>query len=66
MRLHITAGSPSDEEVAAVTVALLGLAAAAPHPSAPAESAWAVAARMEALGMTRFVSAADPRLQRPG
>jgi hypothetical protein len=60
--IHVTAGNPTDEEIAAVTVAVLGLGtggAPAPVHRAPA---WARAARFEAVGQTPFVASNDPRL----
>ncbi|HUG83324.1 MAG TPA: acyl-CoA carboxylase epsilon subunit [Euzebya sp.] len=65
-RIILTAGRPSTEEVAAVTAALAGMAAATPPPSASGRSpAWARAARQEAVGQAPFTDASDPRLQAP-
>lgn len=60
--IHVTAGNPTDEELAAVTVAVLGLGTgSAPEPVHRAP-AWARAARFEAIGQAPFIASNDPRL----
>lgn len=63
IRLQFTAGSPTDEEIAAVTATLLGIAAATPAEAPTRRTpAWGRAARMEAIGQAPFITGADPRL----
>ncbi|CAN5420702.1 hypothetical protein BH23ACT9_BH23ACT9_28620 [soil metagenome] len=63
-RITFRSGSPSPEEVAAVTAALAGIAAAAAPPPVRRTPAWGRAARVEATGQAPFSSAVDPRLTR--
>ena len=64
IRLQITTGSPTDEEIAVVTATLLGIAAATPAEAPTRRApAWARASRMEATGQAPFATSVDPRLQ---
>ena len=64
MDLTITAGSPTDADIAAVVATLSAIAAATPAPGPEDRApAWARAARFEATGQhAPFTSAVDPRL----
>lgn len=62
-RIVIRHGSPSDEEVAAMTVAVLGLASGGPAPQPRRAPAWARASRLEAVGLAPFTASNDARLQ---
>lgn len=61
--IEVTAGSPSPEEIAAVSVSLIGLTPSDGAPPPPRDPAWARAARLEAQGQAPLRSAADPRLR---
>lgn len=63
IRITLSAGDPTDEELAAATVALLGLAGGAPAPTPAAPPAWGRAARFEATGQAPFRTSNDARLQ---
>lgn len=63
--ITVTAGSPTDEEVAALAAVVAGLAAAQSPPEDRRPPAWGRAARLEALGQAPLVSSTDPRLGRP-
>lgn len=65
VRIAVTHGNPTPQEVAAVGAALLGIAAATPtRPAVRRTPAWGRASRMEATGQAPFTSSTDPRLSR--
>ncbi|MEE8601854.1 acyl-CoA carboxylase epsilon subunit [Euzebya tangerina] len=65
LRITVTSGHATAEEVAALSMAVLALASSAGGPPpAASSSAWAYAARREATGVAPLRSAADPRLTR--
>ncbi|MGI9016293.1 MAG: acyl-CoA carboxylase epsilon subunit [Euzebya sp.] len=66
MRIVIKAGTPSDQEIAAVVSAVAALAAHRQPQGDNAVPAWGRAARFEALGQAPFNSARDARLQHRG
>jgi hypothetical protein len=66
LRVTVTAGSPTAEELAAVVVVVVASAAAGPPTPATRPAAWGRAARLEALGEAPLVAAVDPRLGPPG
>jgi hypothetical protein len=62
-RLQVVAGSPTDEELAAVVAVVVAAAAAPAAPAAPARPpAWGRAALLEGVGGAPLASAADNRL----
>jgi hypothetical protein len=62
-RIEVLAGSPSDEEIAAVVTAVVATAsAAAARVAPPRPPAWGRAALLEGVGGAPLASAADSRL----
>ena len=59
--LRVVAGRPSSRDIAVVAAVAVLLDTARAAAAAPAEPAWALAARREGLGEAPFASAADSR-----
>jgi hypothetical protein len=62
VRLVVSGGRPTDEELAAVTAVVVALAAQGPATTTVVAHGWTTAARLESVGGAPAESAADPRL----